>query len=135
MIPPPLALPEVKYPMKMCLVVDDSEVVRKVACRIVEDLDFIPLEAENGQQALEQCQNDMPDAIILDWQMPVMDGIEFLTALQDERDGDRAKIFYCTTEHDAGHITRALNTGATDFLLKPYDFKLVQEKFRTAGLI
>ncbi|MEL7542582.1 MAG: response regulator [Pseudomonadota bacterium] len=121
--------------MKMCLVVDDSEVVRKVARAISEELGFVALEAENGAEALEQCRNDMPDAILLDWKMPSMDGIAFLEALSREEDGDQPKVIYCTTEHDAPRINRALSAGANDFLLKPYDFKSVREKFATAGLV
>lgn len=119
----------------MCLVVDDSEVVRKVARCIAEKLNFVPLEAANGAEALEQCRADMPDAILVDWQMPKMDGVEFIEALSKEENGDTPKVFYCSTEHDASQINRALNGGATDFMLKPYDFNLVREKFQAAGLI
>ena len=85
--------------MKMCLVVDDSDVVRKVARRIAEELNFVPLEAANGTEALEQCRNDMPDAIILDWHMPNMDGIAFIEALQQEEDGQDPKVFYLSLIH------------------------------------
>lgn len=121
--------------MKMCLVVDDSDVIRRVARRIAEELKFVPLEAENGEAALEQCRNDMPDAILVDWKMPVMNGIDFIEALKAVDGHKRPKIFYCTTEHDAAHLSRALNAGASDFILKPYDFSLVEEKFRKARLI
>src|SRR4051794_20308074 len=67
--------------MKTCLIVDDSSVIRKVARRILEGLDFRINEAEDGQQAIEECRRNMPDAILLDWNMPVMDGYEFLKAL------------------------------------------------------
>src|SRR3954462_5442834 len=66
--------------MKHCLIVDDSAVIRKVARRILEGLSFRILEAEDGQQALHACQAEMPEAILLDWNMPVMDGYEFLRA-------------------------------------------------------
>src|SRR5262247_1461618 len=68
--------------MKTCLVVDDSSVIRKVARRILEGLNFKISEAEDGQQALDECKREMPDAILLDWNMPVMDGYEFLKALR-----------------------------------------------------
>lgn len=121
--------------MKMCLVVDDSDVVRRVARCIAEKLNFVPLEAANGIEALEQCRNDMPDAILVDWQMPHMDGVEFIEALRTEENGDVPAVFYCATEHDAPQINRALNGGAVDFMLKPYDFNLVREKFQLAGLV
>ena len=67
--------------MKHCLVVDDSAVIRKVARRILEELRFSSSEAENGREALDQCRKSMPDAVLLDWNMPVMDGIAFLETM------------------------------------------------------
>jgi two-component system chemotaxis response regulator CheY len=64
----------------LCLVVDDSRVVRKVARRILEAHGFIVAEAADGQQALEACRAQMPDCVLLDWNMPVMNGIVFLAA-------------------------------------------------------
>ncbi|MDD2326583.1 MAG: response regulator, partial [Alphaproteobacteria bacterium] len=64
--------------MKSCLIVDDSRVIRKVARQIFEALDFTCGEAEHGKQAIEVCQQQMPDVVLLDWNMPVMDGMEFL---------------------------------------------------------
>ena len=68
--------------MKTCLVVDDSSVIRKVARRILEGLEFQIVEAEDGEQALEVCRGQMPDAVLLDWNMPKMDGYEFLRVLR-----------------------------------------------------
>ena len=66
--------------MKTCLVVDDSGVVRKIARRILEGMEFTVVEAEDGAVALEACKQAMPDAVLLDWNMPVMDGFEFLVS-------------------------------------------------------
>jgi two-component system chemotaxis response regulator CheY len=74
--------------MKHCLVVDDSAVIRKVAKRILEELRFTASEAENGRDALDQCRMSMPDVVLLDWNMPVMDGIAFLVALRKEQGGN-----------------------------------------------
>jgi two-component system chemotaxis response regulator CheY len=71
--------------MKSCLVVDDSSVIRKVARRILEDLSFEITEAEDGAQALDACRREMPSAILLDWNMPVMDGLEIGRASCRER--------------------------------------------------
>src|SRR5438552_16629222 len=68
--------------MRTCLVVDDSSVIRKVARRILEGLDFQIVEAEDGEKALEVCKRGLPDAILLDWNMPIMDGYEFLRNLR-----------------------------------------------------
>ena len=74
--------------MKTCLVVDDSSVIRKVARRILEGLEFQIVEAEDGEQALDACQKQLPEAILLDWNMPKMDGYEFLRSLRRLPGGD-----------------------------------------------
>ena len=73
---------EMKKRGKRCLVIDDSSVIRKVARRILESLDFQIVEAEDGEKALEVCKRAMPEAVLLDWNMPVMDGYEFLGNLR-----------------------------------------------------
>ena len=78
--------------MKTCLVVDDSSVIRKVARRILEDMSFSVEEAADGQEALEKCRAAMPDSIFLDWNMPVMDGLEFLKALRAEEGGNELRV-------------------------------------------
>jgi two-component system chemotaxis response regulator CheY len=121
--------------MKSCLVVDDSSVIRKVARRILEDLSFTITEAEDGQQALERCQAEMPDAILLDWNMPVMDGLEFLAQLRQLQNGEKPKVVFCTTENDVGHIARAIRAGANEYIMKPFDREIVEAKFQEVGLI
>jgi two-component system chemotaxis response regulator CheY len=68
--------------MKTCLVVDNSKVVRMVARKILEELGFEVIEAEDGQVALDKSMESMPDVVLLDWNMPVMSGIEYLRALR-----------------------------------------------------
>ncbi len=121
--------------MKHCLVVDDSGVIRKVARCILEEMSFRTSEAENGQIALAQCQAEMPDAILLDWNMPVMDGIDFLLALRKESNGDTPKVIFCTTENDVEHITRAITAGANEYIMKPFDRDIIEAKFQEVGLI
>jgi len=122
--------------MKNCLIVDDSTVVRKVARRIMEDLDFAVSEAEDGAQALEACRRAMPDLIFLDWAMPVMDGVEFLAALRkNEPGGDKPKVVFCATENDIAQIAKAMRAGADDFLMKPFDRDLVEAKLQEVGAI
>jgi two-component system chemotaxis response regulator CheY len=121
--------------MKTCLVVDDSSVIRKVARRILEDLDFEIAEAENGEEAIEACRRQMPEAILLDWNMPKMDGYEFLRVLRRLPGGDRPKVVFCTTENDVAHIARALHAGANEYIMKPFDKDIVEAKFQEVGLI
>src|SRR5215471_10779105 len=112
--------------MKSCLVVDDSSVIRKVARRILEGLDFEITEAEDGEQALDACQRSLPDAVLLDWNMPKMDGYEFLRALRRLPGGDKPKVVFCTTENDVAHIARALHAGANEYIMKPFDNKFAR---------
>jgi two-component system, chemotaxis family, chemotaxis protein CheY len=121
--------------MKTCLVVDDSSVIRKVARRILEGLDFQISEAENGQEAITACREQIPDAILLDWNMPKMDGYEFLRALRRLPGGDKPKVVFCTTENDVAHIARALHAGANEYIMKPFDKDIVESKFQEVGLI
>jgi two-component system chemotaxis response regulator CheY len=121
--------------MKRCLIVDDSRVVRKVARRIVEDLRFEADEAADGQQALDACRKGMPDAVLLDWNMPVMNGIDFLRALRREPGGDRPVVVFCTTENDMNHIAEAIRSGANEYIMKPFDSEIVESKFAEVGLV
>ena len=121
--------------MKSCLVVDDSRVIRKVSRHILESLGFAVDEAENGQEALDRCGEEMPDVVLLDWNMPVMSGIEFITCLRQRPEGDRPKVVFCTTENDVAHIARALHAGANEYIMKPFDKDIVTAKFHEVGLI
>ena len=120
--------------MKLCLIVDDSRVIRKVARQIVEDLRFEVAEAADGAQALEACRKGMPDCILLDWNMPVMNGIDFLRALRREPGGERPTVVFCTTENDMSHIAEAMRSGANEFIMKPFDSEIVESKFAEVGL-
>src|SRR6476646_12141725 len=121
--------------MKTCLVVDDSSVIRKVARRILEGLDFQIVEAEDGEQALEACRRQLPEAILLDWNMPKMDGYDFLRSLRRLPGGDFFFNVSSTTENDVSHIARALHAGANEYIMKPFDKDIVTAKFAEVGLI
>ena len=121
--------------MKTCLVVDDSSVIRKIARRILEEMNFEITEAEDGEQALEACKRAMPEAVLLDWNMPVMDGYEFLSHLRRLPGGDVPKVVFCTTENGMDHFSRALHGGANEYIMKPFDRDIVTAKFQEVGLI
>ena len=121
--------------MKSCLIVDDSKVIRMVARKMLEDLNFEIEEAENGQKALDACLRKMPDAILLDWNMPVMSGIDFLKELRKASGGDSPIVVFCTTENDMKHIQEAMGAGANEYIMKPFDSEIIQTKFAQVGLL
>jgi two-component system, chemotaxis family, chemotaxis protein CheY len=121
--------------MKRCLIVDDSRVIRKVARRILEDMRFEVEEAADGLEALQACRRQMPDAILLDWTMPVMSGIDFLRQLRKEPGGDIPSVVFCTTENDVEKIAEALKAGANEYMMKPFDGDILHSKVAEAGLI
>jgi two-component system, chemotaxis family, chemotaxis protein CheY len=120
---------------RTCLVVDDSRVVRKVARRILEANDFAVTEAGDGQLAMDACRLSMPDCILLDWNMPVVDGITFLRNLRAEFGPDKPMVVFCTTENDMNHIEMAIASGAQEYIMKPFDEEILIGKFGQVGLL
>lgn len=121
--------------MKSCLIVDDSKVIRMVAKKILHELTFATAEAEDGQQALDYCKGQMPDAVLLDWNMPVMNGIDFLRELRKLPNGNHPVVVFCTTENDIEHIQEAITAGANEYIMKPFDSEILQAKFSQVGLL
>ena len=119
---------------KKCLVVDDSKVIRKVARHILETMDFIVDEAVDGRDALAQCFVSAPDVILLDWNMPVMSGMEFLRALRESELPTRPKVVFCTTENGLGHIRAAIEAGADEYVMKPFDRETLESKLQIVGV-
>jgi two-component system chemotaxis response regulator CheY len=120
--------------MKTCLVVDDSKVIRKVARHILETLDFSVTEACDGREALEACLASAPDVILLDWNMPVMSGMDFLRALRESAIPSRPKVVFCTTENGMAYIRAAIEAGADEYVMKPFDRETLESKLQIVGL-
>ncbi len=120
--------------MKTCLVVDDSKVIRKVARRILETLDFTVDEAGDGREALARCRAQVPDVVLLDWNMPVMTGMEFLRAIRRADLPQRPKIVFCTTESDFSQIRAAIDAGADEYVMKPFDRQTLRDKLDLVGV-
>jgi two-component system chemotaxis response regulator CheY len=121
--------------MKNCLIVDDSRVIRKVARQILEATGFGCEEAENGQIALEHCQKAVPDFILLDWNMPVMNGMEFMQALQKLAPPKKPIIIFCSVENSLPKIQVALDAGADEYIMKPFDGDIIRDKLDQLGLL
>ncbi|HEX4693907.1 response regulator [Sphingomonas sp.] len=120
--------------MKTCLVVDDSKVIRKVARHILETLDFEVSEAADGREALDSCKSSVPDVILLDWNMPVMSGMDFLRALRDTALASRPKVVFCTTENGMAYIRAAIEAGADEYVMKPFDRETLESKLQIVGM-
>jgi two-component system chemotaxis response regulator CheY len=121
--------------MRSCLIVDDSKVIRTIAGRMVREFGFSTTEAENGEQALDLCVKELPDAVLLDWNMPVMSGIEFLRELRKLPDGSRPVVLLCTTKNDVAFISAALEAGSNEYVMKPFDNEILRSKFVMTGLL
>ena len=121
--------------MKHCLIVDDSKVIRMVARKIMQELGFETEEAADGKEALDACIRKIPDAVLLDWNMPVMDGLEFLGELRKLPGGDKPVVVFCTTENDVEHIQKAIEAGADEYIMKPFDSEIIQAKLAQCGLL
>ena len=120
--------------MKHCLVVDDSSSIRKVARRILEEMNFRASEAETRREALEKCREEMPDCVIVDWHMPDGDAIRFMSKLRALPGGDKPKVLYMTSENDPVQVARALRSGADVHMMKPFDRETFARPFVEAGL-
>jgi two-component system, chemotaxis family, chemotaxis protein CheY len=120
---------------RLCLVVDDSRVVRKVARRFLEAHGFAVVEAGDGQQALDVCRTQMPDCVLLDWNMPVMNGLDFLKQLRAEYGPEKPPVVFCTTETEMTSIEQAIANGAQEYIMKPFDEDILVSKFAQVGLL
>ncbi|GAO79626.1 chemotaxis regulator - transmits chemoreceptor signals to flagelllar motor components CheY [Sphingopyxis sp. C-1] len=116
--------------------VDDSKVIRKVARHILESMAFAVDEAADGQEALTFCRANRPDVILLDWNMPVMSGMEFLGAFNDLDYGheERPRVVFCTTENSIDHIRAAIEAGADEYVMKPFDRETLEGKLQLVGI-
>ena len=120
--------------VRRCLVVDDSRMIRKVARRIVEDMGFEAAEAENGEDALARCKAAMPDLVILDWNMPVMSGLEFVAQLRALPADRVPRVVFCTSNSGVVDIHKGIDAGADEYVIKPFDETTLRAKLRNIGL-
>ncbi len=120
--------------MKIFLLVDDSPVIRKVANRILSDSGFVVVEAGDGYEALEMCRGNIPDAILVDWDLPSMSGIEFIEQFSMLDDSGRTRILYCTSEIMVSEMTKAKRAGCHAFMMKPFNREILLHKLAEAGV-
>ncbi len=122
--------------MKTLLLVDDSRAVRMAGAKMAASLGMRALEAEDGSAALEQLrQHPEIDAVLLDWNMPVLDGLSFLKKVRAEASLPQPIVIMCTTENDMKRIVEAMQSGANEYIMKPFTEDIVREKFEEVGVL
>jgi CheY-like chemotaxis protein len=118
---------------KTCLIVDDSRVIRKVSSKIAISLGYVAIEAENGEEALARCKKAMPDLVLTDWNMPEMDGIEFVSKLRAIPTPKEPVVVFCTSNGEAKDIHEGISAGADDYIVKPFDEAALRAKLEKLG--
>lgn len=117
------------------MIVDDSPVIRKVLRRILEDMGIVVVETGDVAEAQQMCAESMPDGILVDWDMPGEDTIEFVSWLSPRMKEHGGKVLYCTSEIMVVEMTKAKRAGADGFLLKPFDREIIRNKMYEIGLL
>ena len=116
--------------MKLSLVIDDSEIIRKYARLILESLDYRTLEAESMAAALERLRDSSPHIIFVDWKIPGVDCHELISRIRRLDLSQRPYIVYMSTENDTEDINHALRAGADDYILKPFNRDILGMKLQ-----
>ena len=117
------------------LIVDDSRAIRAMMGRIMRDLKFDVVEASNGREALERLeQNGVADVALVDWNMPEMNGLEFVRAVRAQPGYRQMPLMMVTTETEAENVVRALAAGANDYIMKPFSKDMIAEKLTVLGI-
>lgn len=121
--------------MTQCMIVDDSATVRQVLSRIVSQIGLQTVAVADGKEALKCCLSDMPQVIMLDWNMPVMNGIQFLRELRKIKCVEQPKVIFCTSVNELPQIEEALDAGADEYIMKPFDEEIVRLKLVQTGIL
>lgn len=125
--------PAQRAAQKVCLIVDDSRVIRKVSTKIVTALGYKAMEAQDGMEALARCKRAMPDIVITDWDMPEMDGLEFVTQLRAIPTSKPPLVMFCTSKGKAADVHAGIKAGADDYIVKPFDEAALKAKLERLG--
>lgn len=118
------------------LVVDDSRAMRSMLKKMVLELGYDVIEAEHGQDALERLEAETAEVgfALVDWNMPVMDGLTFIRSVRDERRWDRLRLMMVTSETNPRHVYEALKAGADEYAMKPVTREVIREKLGMLGI-
>lgn len=117
------------------LVIDDSRAVRMIISKILKEDGFEVIEAQHGQDGLNRLKETGPlDLVLVDWNMPEMNGFEFLLAVRAEQRFHDMRVMMVTTETEIEHIAQALEAGADEYVMKPFTKAGFHEKLAIMGL-
>jgi two-component system chemotaxis response regulator CheY len=118
------------------MVVDDSRPIRRIEGDILRDLGFETVEAGNGRQALERLEDgELPRVILVDWNMPEMNGLDFIRAVRSEARFKSIVMLMVTTEIETDQMLKALSAGADEYLMKPFQREGLVDKLRLLGVV
>lgn len=120
--------------MSKCLIADDSKIIRMLLNKIMSNIGFDVIEAEDGEEVVELSQLNEPDLIIMDYRLPVLDGIDAMYKIRNSRISKQPKIIFCSSLNDIEAIKEALDSGADDYVLKPFDEEIIKSKLSILGL-
>jgi len=116
------------------LVIDDSRAVRLLVGNILRDQGYFVYDAGHGQEGLEKLRDNPEIGLVLvDWNMPVMDGLEFIQTVRRERAWDSVRIVMVTTETESEQVQRAINAGANEYVMKPFAPEVLVAKLSLLG--
>ena len=121
--------------MSQCLIADDSKIIRMLLNKIMSNLGFDVTEAEDGEEVVELCQLNEPDLIIMDYHLPVLEGIDAMYKIRSSRISKQPKIIFCSSLNDITIIKDALDGGADDYIIKPFDEEIIISKLAILGLV
>ena len=117
------------------IVIDDSSAMRRILRRLLEGIGFEVLEAADGQAGLEcLTQNPDQDIVLVDWNMPVMDGLEFVKTVRQNAEFEKLKIMMVTTETEPNRMAKALMSGVDEFVMKPFTSDILLDKLCLLGV-
>jgi len=116
------------------IVVDDSRAMRSILRRNLEGRGFEVVEASNGREALDRLGlMRIPDLALVDWNMPEMNGIDFIAAVRSDPSYDRMRVVMVTTETETEQVRRALSAGANEYVMKPFSSEILSDKLALLG--
>lgn len=116
--------------MTSCIIADDSKIIRMLLSKIMNNFGYEVTEVENGEELLSQCAKNMPNLIICDWNMPLVDGIDVLLKIRSDKKIKQPLFIFCSYITDTNIIAQALNAGADDFIMRPFDEDIIASKLK-----